>query len=174
VKWKDEVMMKKSSLLSFLFFVLFTAAGAGAQEARSNAFNDPFLQVTSAIVQCPVPEGPLYTGQEVRDVAHVRAQHGGSCFRVGRCRLANSYLYDAEIIPRVSQYIKLDGRFDDTSVWVQGERRLVFLKGCVKTREQSEALEKAVWLVDDVMGVVNYLRVGDEPVRYVPAQAATK
>jgi hypothetical protein len=67
-------------------------------------------------------------------------------------------------------YIKLDGRFDDTSVWVQGERRLVFLKGCVKTREQSEALEKAVWLVDDVMGVVNYLRVGDEPVRYVPAQ----
>jgi hypothetical protein len=170
VKWKDEVMMKRSSLLSFLFFALFSATGTGAQEARTNAFNDPFLQVTSAIAQCPVPEGPLYTEQEVRDAAHVRAQHGGSCYRVGRCRLANSYLYDAEIVPRVSQYIKLDGRFDDTSVWVQGERRLVFLKGCVKTREQSEALEKAVWLVDDVMGVVNYLRVGDEPVRYVPAQ----
>lgn len=158
--------MMKPSLLSFLFFALFSAMGAGAQEARSNAFNDPFLQVTSAIARCPVPEGPLYTEQEVRDAAHVRAQHGGSCYRVGRCRLPNSYLYDAEIIPRVSQYIKLDGRFDDTSVWVQGERRLVFLKGCVKTREQSEALEKAVWLVDDVMGVVNYLRVGDEPVRY--------
>lgn len=168
--------MKKPSLLSFLFFVLFSAAGAGAhaQEVRTNAFNDPFLQVTSAINPCPVPEGPLYTEQEVRDAAHVRAQHGGSCFRVGRCRLPNSYLYDQEIIPRVSQYIKLDGRFDDTSVWVQGERRLVFLKGCVKTREQSEALEKAVWLVDDVMGVVNYLRVGDEPVRYVPALAAKK
>ena len=171
--------MMKSSLLSFLFFVLFLATGAGAnaqqaQEARTNAFNDPFLQVTSAINPCPVPEGPLYTEQEVRDVAHVRAQHGGSCYRVGRCRLANSYWYDQEIIPRVSQYIKLDGRFDDTSVWVQGERRLVFLKGCVKTSEQSEALEKAVWLVDDVMGVVNYLRVGDEPVRYVPAQIEKK
>jgi len=168
--------MKKPSLLSFLFLGLFSATGtgAGAQEARTNAFNDPFVQVTSAIAQCPVPEGPLYTAQEVRDVAHVRAQHGGSCYRVGRCRLANSYWYDAEIIPRVSQYIKLDGRFDDTSVWVQGERRLVFLKGCVKTREQSEALEKAVWLVDDVMGVVNYLRVGDEPVRYVTAQPASK
>ena len=168
--------MKKPSLLSFLFFVLFLATGAAsqAQEARTNAFNDPFLQVTSAINPCPVPEGPLYTEQEVRDVAHVRAQHGGSCYRVGRCRLANSYWYDQEIIPRVSQYIKLDGRFDDTSVWVQGERRLVFLKGCVRTREQSEALEKAVWLVDDVMGVVNYLRVGDEPVRYVPAQPASK
>jgi len=166
--------MAKPSLLSFLFFALFSATGALAQQARTNAFNDPFLQVTSAIAQCPVPEGPLYTEQEVRDVAHVRAQHGGSCYRVGRCRLANSYLYDAEIIPRVSQYIKLDGRFDDTSVWVQGERRLVFLKGCVRTREQSEALEKAVWLVDDVMGVVNYLRVGDEPVRYVPAPSASK
>ncbi|WP_411880277.1 BON domain-containing protein [Polaromonas sp. YR568] len=147
-----------------------TALPLSAQEARTNAFNDPFLQVTSAIARCPVPEGPLYTGQEVRDVAHVRAQHGGSCYRVGRCRLPNSYLYDAEIIPRVLRYIQLDGRFDDTSVWIQGERRLVFLKGCVRTREQSEALEKAVWLVDDVMGVVNYLRVGDEPLRYVPAQ----
>jgi len=166
--------MMKPSPLSFLFFGLFLATGVGAQEARTNAFNDPFVQVTSAIAQCPVPEGPLYTEQEVREAAHVRAQHGGSCYRAGRCRLANSYWYDAEIIPRVAQYIKLDGRFDDTSVWIQGERRLVFLKGCVKTREQSEALEKAVWLVDDVMGVVNYLRVGDEPVRYMPAQPASK
>ncbi|MEP6773343.1 MAG: transporter, partial [Polaromonas sp.] len=114
--------MMKPSLFSFLFFALFSATGAGAQEARTNAFNDPFLQVTSALTPCPVPEAPLYTEQEVREVAHVRAQHGGSCYRVGRCRLPNSYLYDAEIIPRVSQYIKLDGRFDDTSVWVQGER----------------------------------------------------
>nr|WP_068835345.1 BON domain-containing protein [Polaromonas jejuensis] len=145
-----------------------------AQEQRTNAFNDPFLQVTSAIAQCPVPEGPLYTEQEVREAGHVRTQHGGSCYRVGRCRLANSYLYDQEIIPRVAQYIRLDGRFDDTSVWVQGERRLVLLKGCVQSREQAQALEQAVWLVDDVMGVVNYLRVGDEPLRYVPAQPREK
>jgi BON domain len=156
---------------------IFIAAGAGllspglrAQEARTNAFNDPFVQVTSALKPCPVPEGPLYTAQEVREVAHVRAQHGGSCYRVGRCRLANSYLYDAEIIPRVAQYLQLDGRFDDTTLWLQGERRIVLLMGCVKTREQSEAMEKAVWLVDDVMGVVNYLRVGDEPLRYVAAK----
>ena len=146
---------------------------AQAQEA-TNYFNDPFLQVTSALPGCPVPRPPAFTAEDVRKEEHVRSQHGGSCYRVGRCRLPNSYLYDAEIIPRVSQYIKLDGRFDDTSVWVQGERRLVFLKGCVKTREQSEALEKAVWLVDDVMGVVNYLRVGDEPVRYAPAPSASK
>jgi osmotically-inducible protein OsmY len=45
-------------------------------------------------------------------------------------------------------------------VWVLGERRLVTLKGCVQSQAQSEALEKAVWLVDDVMGVINLLQVG--------------
>lgn len=128
--------------------------------ARTNAFNDPFVQVTSAMPACPVPEGPLYTETEVRDVAHVRAQHGGSCYRVGRCRLPNSYLYDAEIIPRVRLYLREDGRFGDTSVWVLGERRLVTLMGCVQSAEQALAMEQAVQLVDDVMGVVNLLQVG--------------
>jgi osmotically-inducible protein OsmY len=92
----------------------------------------------------------------------VRAQHGTSCHRVGRCRLPNSYLYDKEIIPRVQRYLRMDGRFDDTTVWVLGERRIVTLMGCVKTREQAEQMEKAVLLVDDVMGVVNFLMVGTQ------------
>ena len=143
------------------------AAGGAAQAPadgppRTKAFNDPFVQVTHAIAQCPVPEGPLYTEAEVRELAHVRSQHGGSCHRVGRCRLPNSYLYDAEIIPRVQRYIQQDGRFDDTSVWVLGERRLVTLKGCVQSQAQSDSLEKAVWLVDDVMGVINLLQVGTD------------
>ncbi len=139
-----------------------------APAPRTNAFNDPFVQVTSAIAACPVPEGPLYTEAEVRELAHVRSQHGGSCHRVGRCRLPNSYLYDAEIIPRVRHYIREDGRFDGTSVWVLGERRLVTLMGCVQSAEQARALEKAVELVDDVMGVINLLQVGTDrgAVRY--------
>lgn len=136
-------------------------ATAGAQE-RKNVFDDPFLRVTSAMPGCPVPAPPGYTEEEVRKEAHVRAQHGGSCYRAGRCRLPNSYLYDKEIIPRVAQYIRQDGRFNDTSVWVLGERRIVTLMGCVRTKEQAEQLEKAVLLVDDVMGVVNYLQVGTQ------------
>lgn len=151
VSWSVVVAMAPSLAL---------AQVAGGPAPRTNAFNDPFVQVTSAIPDCPVPEGPLYTEAEVRELAHVRSQHGGSCHRVGRCRLPNSYLYDAEIIPRVQRYIQLDGRFDDTSVWVLGERRLVTLKGCVQSQAQSEALEKAVWLVDDVMGVINLVQVG--------------
>ena len=161
-----------------LVLVLMCSLGFGlscqAQE-RSNFFDDPFLQVTSAVPGCPVPEGPLKTQAEVRAEAHVRSQHGGSCYRAGRCRLANSYLYDKEIIPRAVIYLRQDGRFDDTSVWVLGERRLVTLMGCVQSREQAEAMEKAVMLVDDVMGVVNYLMVGTEgkPL-YRPANAGKK
>ena len=140
------------------------AAGGAAQApadgpARTNAFNDPFVQVTHAIAECPVPEGPLYTEAEVRELAHVRSQHGGSCHRVGRCRLPNSYLYDAEIIPRVQKYIQYDPRFADTSVWVLGQRRIVTLKGCVQSVEQGRLLEQSVGLVDDVMEVVNQLFV---------------
>lgn len=145
---------------------LAVAAPALAAEPATNAFNDPFVQVTSAVAACPVPAGPLYTAQEARDAAHVRSHHGTSCYRSGRCRLPNSYLYDAEIIPRVVQYIRSDGRFADTSVWVIGERRLVHLLGCVNSREQADALEKAVTLVDDVMGVINVLSVPGEAPRY--------
>lgn len=141
--------------------VLLAATAAVAQDRR-NAFDDPFLPVTSAISGCPVPRGPGFTEEELRKEAHVRAQHGTSCYRVGRCRLPNSYLYDKEIVPRVQQYLRMDGRFGDTSVWILGERRLVTLMGCVRTAKQKEEMEKAVLLVDDVMGVVNQLMVGTQ------------
>lgn len=141
-----------------LLLCLAVACPAMAQE-RKNYFEDPFVQVTGGVAGCPAPRPPGMTEQELRDAAHVRAQHGGSCYRSGRCRLPNSYLYDKEIIPRVAQYIRQDGRFEATSVWVLGERRLVTLMGCVQSPEQSEQLERAVMLVDDVMGVINYLQV---------------
>jgi hypothetical protein len=153
---------------NFLAAVVTLALAAGVQaEERRNVFEDPFLQVTSAVPGCPAPRAPGYTEDEVRTEAHVRAQHGTSCFQSGRCRLPNSYLYDKEIIPRVAQYIRRDGRFDDSSVWVKGERRIVTLMGCVRTQQQKDELERTILLVDDVMGVINKLMVGtQEKPRY--------
>ena len=148
----------------FSCLVLLSLAAAVDAQPRSNAFDDPFVQATAAMPGCPVPEGPLYSAQEVRELAHERAQHGGSCYRSGRCRLPNSYLYDAEIVPRVRQFIREDGGFDDTSVWVLGQRRIVTLTGCVRSVEQGRALEQAAGLVDDVIGVVNLLHVPGEGV----------
>jgi hypothetical protein len=124
---------------------------------RANYFGDPFLQVTKGIADCPVPEGPLITEAEMRAQAHVRSERGTRCFMSGQCRLPNAYLYDREIIPRVEKSILADGRFADTSVWAEGQRRWVFLKGCVRRKEQSVALERLVRGIDDVEAVINQL-----------------
>ena len=136
---------------------LLVPASASASEDRANRFNDPFLQVTGAIADCPPQRGPMITEAEMRAQSHVRAERGTSCFIAGRCRLPNAYLYDQEIIPRVKKAILADGRFAKTSLWVQGERRWVWLKGCVNTRAESETLEKLVRNVDDVEAVINEL-----------------
>ena len=158
---------RSAPLLVVVTLVALLLSGAAGAQERSNTFDDPFLQVTAAIAGCPQPRPPGFTPEEVRKEAHVRAQHGTSCHFSGRCRLPNSYLYDQEIIPRVQRYLRQDGRFDDTSAWVLGERRIVTLMGCVKTPAQKEEMERAVLLVDDVMGVVNQLMVGtSEKPRY--------
>jgi hypothetical protein len=165
-------LRRRAAILVFAAGLL--ALGAAPAQERGNWFNDPFARVTSAIPNCPAPREPGVTREEMAELAHIRAQHGTSCHLSGRCRLANSYLYDKEIIPRVVQYLRLDGRFADTSVWVLGERRLVTLMGCVQSKEQAIAMEKAVALVDDVMGVVNQLGVAGEAPRYPVAAPSVK
>ena len=128
-------------------------------EKRANYFDDPFLEVTHAIADCPTPRGPMITEAEMRAESHVRTERGTSCYLSGRCRLPNSYLYDREIIPRVKKAILAAGRYADTSLWVEGQRRWVWLKGCVRTRAERAALERLVRDIDDVEAVINELAV---------------
>jgi hypothetical protein len=139
---------------------LLLASVVAAQEPRRNAFDDPFTVVTQGLAACPAAEGPLLTEEQIRAEAHDRAQRGTSCWLAGRCRLHNAYLYDKEIIPRVVKAVKADGRYGDTSVWALGQRRWVWLKGCVAKPEQRDAMEQLVRQIDDVEGVVNELMVG--------------
>src|SRR5438552_18821152 len=87
--------------------------------------------------------------------SYLLIDRGTRCFLSGRCRLANSYLYDKEIIPRVEKAIIADGRFADTSVWAEGQRRWVSLQGCVRRKEQAKALEQLARQLNDVVAVVN-------------------
>ena len=151
--------------------LMLLASLVAAQEPRRNAFDDPFTVVTQGLAACPTAEGPLLTEEQVRAEAHDRAQRGTSCWLAGRCRLHNAYLYDKEIIPRVVEAVKADGRYGDTSVWALGQRRWVWLKGCVAKPEQRDALERLVRQIDDVEGVVNELMVGTAgtpPYKTVP------
>ncbi len=139
------------------------AVGAVADDApaeRRNWFDDPFIQVTAAIPACPAPDPPLLTVEQRSREAHYRAERGTSCYRAGRCRLPNAYLYDKEIAARVVKAITVDGRFADTSVWIEGQRRWVWLKGCVARAEQKAVLEQLVRNIDDVEMVIEQLQVG--------------
>ena len=136
-------------------------AGEPDDEAAFNRFNDPFVQVTSGLADCPKQEGPRITRAQMQSESHGRAERGTSCFRSGRCRLPNAYLYDREIIPRVKQAIEVDGRFPNTSLWVEGQRRWVWLKGCVASDAQSVEIERLVRNIDDVEAVINQLTVLD-------------
>jgi osmotically-inducible protein OsmY len=130
-------------------------------DERRNYFDDPFLQATHGLAACPAPRGPAITEEEMKAQAHDRAQRGTSCWLAGRCRLHNAYLYDKEIAPRAVKAILADGRFaSGTSVWILGQRRQVFLQGCVGSKEDAEALRRLVGNIDDVEGVVDQLMVG--------------
>lgn len=135
------------------------AAGVCAAPERANFFNDPFEQATSGIKSCPVPQGPLITRQEMLAQTHGRAERGTSCYQAGRCRLPNAYLYDPDIIARSKKAILADGRFEGTSVWLLGQRRWVWLQGCVRTKNEAEALERLIRSLDDVENVMNELEV---------------
>src|SRR3569832_2245244 len=135
--------------MKYFAFAALAAACVGVHaQPVGNLFHDPFVQVTNGMPGCPVPRGPYITAERARVQQHVRSQHGNSCFRSGRCRLPNSYLYDAELIPRVQTYLRASGRFDDTCLWIAGERRIVTIYGCVNSKEQEIELERAVGLVD--------------------------
>jgi hypothetical protein len=144
----------------WVWLLLVCCSASAADEPRRNPFDDPFMAVTSGLPGCPRAEPPLFTEAQTRSEAHDRAQRGTSCWLAGRCRLHNAYLYDKEIVPRVVKAVQADGRYGDTRVWALGQRRWVWLKGCVARPEQREGLERLVRLIDDVEGVVNELMVG--------------
>jgi hypothetical protein len=156
-------LKKERAFSALLSFLLWTCLGAYSVQSpadeKANYFDDPFLPVTNGIAGCPVPQGPEITQGEMRAQAHVRAERGASCYLAGRCRLPNAYQYDREIIPRVKIAIEADGRFAETSVWVLGQRRWVWLKGCVRKTAEAKALEQLVRRIDDVEAVIDELAV---------------
>ncbi len=155
----DPHRIRRLAALCAAFALFVCASAVAAAEARENFFGDPFIQATQGIAACPAPEGPLMTRAEMHADEHARAERGTRCYLEGRCRLPNAYLYDSEIVPRVKKAILADGRFGDTSIWVQGQRRWVSLKGCVRRKGDMQALEQLVRRIDDVEAVIDELHV---------------
>jgi hypothetical protein len=145
-----------------LAMCLLALPAIAQEQLLRNPFHDPFLQITNGLPGCPVPEEPVYTPDEFRQLEHERSQRGVSCWLAGRCRLPNGYLYDAEIIPRVKRAMDARSGYEHTSVWALGQRRRVWLRGCVSSAAQGAEIEAIVRHLDDVEDVQNEMMVGTQ------------
>ena len=120
---------------------------------------DPFAQATSGMASCPTVEPRLYTPEQMRTEAHVRAERGTRCALEGTCEPGGAYKRDGEINEQVRAEIAADKRFADTAVWVTTSRKWVTLKGCVRTKAQQKALVDLARHQADVERVFDELSV---------------
>ena len=169
--WSIRVRVRRTGACILLILASFGALRQGApaavdlptDEPVGNLFGDTFFPLSSKITDCKVPRGPWWTAAEAKADIHWRTQSGVSCYLAGKCRLMNSYLYDKDIAERVRATFERDARFEDSSVWVQVQRRLVTLMGCVKDEAQKSALIAAMQGIDDVNQVIDQLSIGPTP-----------
>ena len=122
LRWATTTRARAVAAIAGALALTLPGRAADGDEPRTNAFDDPFVQATHGLPGCPEPEPPLLTEAEMQHETHWRAERGTSCFRSGRCRLPNAYLYDKEIVPRVLKAIDAVGTFEHTSIWVEGQR----------------------------------------------------
>lgn len=133
---------------------------AGADELR-NWGNDPFMQLSQDVADCPEPLGPRMTEAEWKADAHWRIETGTSCWLAGKCADSNAYRYDAPLAAAL--FPTLQAAHDTlagSSVWVFVQRRVVFLQGCVRDAAQGDALEAIARQGKDVTMAVPAFRIG--------------
>ncbi|WP_442783071.1 BON domain-containing protein [Collimonas fungivorans] len=152
--------------------VLLAAAGMispACGETLKNWFNDPFIQVRSAVADCPQPLGPLASEEEMRKETHWRSERGTTCWLAGKCDKSNSYLYDAPIARSVQTHFATEPGFArNSSLWLTFQRRFVWIEGCsADPAVDAAALETFVRAEPDIERVIVNLRMaGDSKPPY--------
>ena len=121
---------------------------------------DPFAQATRGMAGCPQSSPPLMTPEQMRIIAHERAERGTYCALEGRCEPGGAYRRDPEVNERVAVAILKDRRFTDTSVAVITTRKFVTLTGCVRSKAQQRALVAMVKSLPEVDRVFDEIRIG--------------
>jgi BON domain len=148
---------RRSRSYSVSLVLLFAAAAstnAFASEPLKNYYNDPFLQVTNGIANCPQPKGSLMTLTEANAEAHPRAERGTTCFMAGKCKEPNAYRYDAQIAAAaklaVERALVKTPLLATSSVWITVQRRFVFVQGCVANKAHAARFERLAKSLPDV------------------------
>jgi BON domain len=121
---------------------------------------DPFAQATNGFRNCPATAAPLVTPEQLRIIAHERAERGTWCALEGKCEPGGAYRRDPEVNERVRAAIAQEARFADTSIWITTTRRFVTLSGCVRSNVQRHALIAFTGSQPGVDRVFDETRVG--------------
>jgi hypothetical protein len=124
-----------------------------------NWFNDPFIQVRSAIADCPTPLGPLSRRSTIASEEHSRVERGTSCWLAGQCEKPNAYFYDAAIAQDLAARLQEMGLFAQTSLWITVKRRFVWIEGCAADPASASTLEDWARLTPQVQLVFVNVRV---------------
>ena len=149
-----------------LLALAFAMDEAAAGESSSAGIQlDPFAQATRGYAGCPEAQPQLVTPEQMRIIAHERAERGTYCALEGKCEPGGAYKRDPEVNERVRSAIAGDKRFAATSVWVTTTRRFVTLVGCVRSATQQRALAAFAREQPGVDRVFDETRVGVKPPR---------
>lgn len=160
---------RRRVLAALMSCALAPIANVGATESALIQI-DPFAQATNAFKGCPAASPPLVTPEQMRIIAHERAERGTYCALEGRCEPGGAYHRDPEVNERVTAAIAADKRFAGTSIAVTTTRRFVTLTGCVHSQAQRRALTDFVKAQSGVDRVFDETRVGIAAAR--PAAGA--
>jgi hypothetical protein len=142
-------------------------------EPLKNHYNDPFIQVTNGVPNCPQPRGPFMTIAEANAEAHPRVERGTTCFMSEKCTEPNAYRYDPQIAAAAQLTfdvaVKKEPSYARSSVWLTVQRRFIFAHGCVGSKAQATRIEALLKSVPDVQYVGADFIVGDpEKSKRVP------
>jgi hypothetical protein len=137
------------------------APWASADELRNWA-NDPFMQLSRDVADCPVPKGPLMNEKDWKAEAHWRIETGTSCWLAGKCADSNAYRYDAGLAQGLFPKLQDPEVLKGSSVWAFVQRRILFLQGCVRDEAQGAALEALAKGTPDLVMVVPAFKVGSD------------
>jgi hypothetical protein len=121
---------------------------------------DPFAQAADGYRGCKATAPPLLTLEQLRIVAHERAERGTRCAMEGTCEPGGAYRRDPEINERVRAAIAADMKFVNASLWVSTTRRFVTVTGCVRSAAQRRALAALIAAQPHVDRVFDETRLG--------------
>lgn len=130
-----------------------------APDALRNFGNDPFLHISSAVADCPLPLGPLMRESDWLADAHHRIEKGNHCWFEGRCRLSNSYRYDGDIAESAERRLSAIAADipwkTQTSLWLTFQRRIIVVQGCMAPGFPLAKFIKTLGETADVEAVVD-------------------